>query len=130
MVVLCNGVFDILHIGHIRHLRAAREMGDYLVVSVTRDRSVNKGPDRPYMRDKARAELLRHYRFVDRVILVDSSLEALKKIRPQIFCKGADYRYKLLVEDFEFCDKHGIKVKFTGKPIDSSTRYHDLIRPR
>lgn len=129
-IVLVNGCFDILHIGHIRHLIAARRLGDKLVVSVTKDRSVNKGPDRPYMRAEARAELLRHYRFVDKVILVDSSLEALKKVKPAIFCKGSEYRAKLLVEDFEYCDKYDIKIVFTGRRVDSSSRYHDLIRPR
>jgi rfaE bifunctional protein nucleotidyltransferase chain/domain len=127
-VVLANGCFDILHLGHKRHLEAAAKLGDKLVVSVTRNRSVNKGPDRPHMDEKARAEIISAFRFVDKVILVDSSLEALKKIKPNVFAKGSQYKSRILVEDFDWCDKHDCEIVFTGPHIDSSTKYHDRLR--
>ena len=129
-IVLASGCWDIVHLGHVRHLKMCKQMGTRLVVSVTRDRSVNKGPDRPYMKHEARAEILKSFRFVDQVILVDSSLEALKKVKPDIFAKGSEYRNRILVEDYEWCMANDCEVKFTGKHIDSSSRYHDLIRPR
>mgnify|MGYP001608697367 CR=1 FL=1 len=122
--------FDILHLGHLHHLRAAKRKGETLVVAVTKDRSVNKGPDRPYMREEAREYIVRNLRMVDRVILVDSSLEALKKVRPQVFVKGGEYRNRILTEDYEWCMANGCKIRFTGPPIDSSTKYHDRLRPR
>ena len=129
-LVLACGCFDILHLGHLRHLNAAKRQHDTLVVAVTKDRSVNKGPERPYMREEARAAIVRALRIVDRVILVDSSLEALKKIKPNVFVKGGEYRNRILTEDYEWCMANGCKIKFTGPPIDSSTKYYDRIRPR
>ena len=129
-IVLANGCFDILHLGHLRHLESAKRKGETLVVAVTKDRSVNKGPDRPYMREDARAILVGALEVVDRVILVDSSLEALQKVKPQFFAKGGEYRNRILVEDYEWCMANGCKIRYTGPPIDSSSKYHDLIRPR
>ena len=129
-IVLASGCFDILHLGHIRHLQSAKHKGETLVVAVTKDRSVNKGPDRPYMREEARAAIVAALRMVDRVILVDSSLEALRKVRPQVFAKGTEYRRRMLVEDYEWCEANNCKIRFVGPRLDSSTRYHDLIRPR
>ena len=123
--VLCNGCFDILHLGHLRHLQKAKKLGR-LVVAVTKDRSVNKGPDRPYMTETARAEIVKALRCVDQVILVDSSLEALRKIKPDIFAKGSEYKTQILVEDFEWCDSHDCKIVFTGPHMDSSTKYARL----
>jgi glycerol-3-phosphate cytidylyltransferase-like family protein len=82
------------------------------------------------MKQEARAEIIKSLRFVDQVLLVDSSLEALKKVKPDIFAKGSEYRNRILVEDYEWCVAHDCEVKFTGKHIDSSTRYHDRLRAR
>lgn len=128
-VVLSNGCFDILHLGHVTHLEKAARLGT-LVVAITKDRSVNKGPDRPYMHEKARAKIVSRLKGVVKVILVDSSLEALKKVKPDVFVKGSQYKSNLLVEDFEWCDRHGCEILFTGPHIDSSTKYHARLRPR
>ena len=70
-VVLCHGVFDILHIGHKRHLHAAKDEADVLIVSLTADRHVNKGPGRPIFSEKLRAEMVASLACVDFVVLND-----------------------------------------------------------
>jgi cytidyltransferase-like protein len=126
-VVLANGVFDILHGGHLKYLKAASKLG-WLYVSVTRDRSVNKGPRRPLLGEQDRLQIIKELRCVNGAILVDSSLEALKKIKPDIFVKGSDYLGRILQEDLDWCAENNCLIKFTGKPIDSSTKYHALLR--
>ena len=71
-IVLCHGVFDILHIGHKRHLDAAKNEGDILIVSLTMDRHVNKGPGRPIFSEKLRAEMVASLACVDFVVLTAS----------------------------------------------------------
>src|SRR5256885_211297 len=70
-IVLCHGVFDLFHVGHLRHLRSASEFGDVLVVSITGDKYVNKGPDRPAFLSELRAELLAGLELVDYVAIVE-----------------------------------------------------------
>ncbi len=93
-IVHCHGVFDLLHIGHIRHLEEARGLGDVLVVTVTPDRHVNKGPDRPVFNEDLRVEALAGLRCVDFVALNrwPMAKEAIEALRPDIFVKGGDYR--------------------------------------
>lgn len=114
--------FDLLHYGHILHLEAARKFGDRLVVSVTRDQYVNKGPRRPVFKEEQRAHMLRALRCVDEVILVTSSLEALKLIRPNYFVKGAEYVGNIQPDDIEFCKRCDIKIVFTNEQVYSSTK--------
>lgn len=119
-VVLCNGVFDLLHTAHIRHLEEARAMGDCLVVGLTKDEFVNK-PGRPIVRESERREMLMALRCVGAVMLCKDSLEALEQWKPRIFCKGADYKAKgLLPAEIEFCKKHGIEIRHT-KPNPQTT---------
>ena len=93
-VVHCHGVFDLLHIGHIRHFAQARELGDVLVVTLTPDRFVNKGPDRPAFTDTLRAEAIAALSMVDFVATNrwPSAVELLKLIKPSQYVKGSDYR--------------------------------------
>ncbi len=92
-VVQCHGVFDLLHPGHIRHLEAARRDGDLLVVTVTPDRFVNKGPGRPVFNQRLRAESLAALEPVDYVAVTESptAVEAVRKLRPAVYVKGSDY---------------------------------------
>lgn len=120
--VLVNGCFDLFHYGHLLHLEAARKYGHRLVVSVTRDQHVNKGPRRPVFKEEQRARLLRALRCVDEVVLVSSSLEALKLIRPNYFAKGAEYVGNIQPDDIEFCKRHDIKIVFTNEQVYSSTK--------
>jgi len=125
VVVLTNGCFDPLHYGHLLHLKAAKEMGDVLVVSITHDNFVNKGPHRPVFTHDQRRSLVKELNCVDRTIIVENAMEALRRIRPTIFVKGADYRGKIEPEHEHYCIKHGIKICFTDEPQYSST---DLLR--
>ncbi len=93
-VAHCHGVFDLLHIGHIRHFQKARAMGDMLVVTLTSDRYVNKGPHRPSFNENLRAEALASLDCVDCVAINrrPTAVEAIRLIRPQFYVKGSDYR--------------------------------------
>ncbi len=92
-IVHCHGVFDLLHIGHIRHLEKARALGDLLVVTVTPDPFVNKGPHRPAFSHQLRAEALAALGFVDYVAVNQwpSAVEAITLLRPHLYVKGSDY---------------------------------------
>jgi rfaE bifunctional protein kinase chain/domain/rfaE bifunctional protein nucleotidyltransferase chain/domain len=92
-VVHCHGVFDLLHIGHIRHLEQANALGDVLVVTVTPDRYVNKGPHRPAFTEALRAEAIAALDCVDYVAINrwPTAVEAIHLIRPDIYVKGSDY---------------------------------------
>ena len=118
-VVLANGCFDLLHWGHVQHLKAARKLGDVLIVGLTRDRSVKKGPGRPVFNEMQRAEMLEPY--VDSVVLVDSSLEALQRVDPDVFVKDREYAGKILAEDMAYCEARGIEIAFTTELKFSST---------
>jgi rfaE bifunctional protein nucleotidyltransferase chain/domain len=93
-IVQCHGVFDLLHVGHIRHFQQAKESGDVLVVTVTSDQYVNKGPHRPAFTDLLRAEAIAALDCVDFVAInrAPSAVEAIKLIRPDVFAKGPDYK--------------------------------------
>ena len=121
-VILANGVFDILHIGHLLYLEAAARMGDYLYVGVTRDAFVNKGPGRPVNTEEHRLKLVQGLRCVTFAFLCDDSLEALDKIRPDIFVKGADYIGKIQEKHQKYCDDNHIEIRFTRTPIYSATK--------
>ncbi|MDP1571742.1 MAG: D-glycero-beta-D-manno-heptose 1-phosphate adenylyltransferase [Vicinamibacterales bacterium] len=95
-LVFTNGVFDLLHPGHVRYLQAARALGDALIVAVNSDRSVRaqgKGPDRPINPDAERAEVLAALACVDAVVIFDEDtpLEIITAIQPDVLVKGADW---------------------------------------
>ena len=100
-VVFTNGVFDLLHPGHVRYLVAARAEGDVLVVGVNSDRSVraNKGPSRPVMPDQERAELLLALSCVDAVAIFDEETPAaiIERLQPDVLVKGADWAADAIV---------------------------------
>ena len=92
-IVLCQGCFDLIHVGHMKHFLSAKSMGDILVVAVTSDKYVNKGPGRPYFNQDLRMEQLASLQAVDYVVLSDSltAIDIIGKVRPDIFVKGAEY---------------------------------------
>jgi rfaE bifunctional protein nucleotidyltransferase chain/domain len=89
-IVHCHGVFDLLHIGHIKHLEAARKLGDALVVTLTPDRYVNKGPHRPAFPERLRAEALASLGCVDFVAINEwpTAVETIERLRPSFYVKG------------------------------------------
>lgn len=93
-IVHCHGVFDLLHIGHIRHLEQAKKLGDILVVTVTPDQYVNKGPNRPVFTEELRAEGIAALSSVDYVAINKwpTAVETIKLLKPDIYAKGPDYK--------------------------------------
>ena len=127
-IVLCNGCFDPFHWGHLQHLKQAKAMGDRLVVAVTRAGYVNKGYGRPVFSDEQRVEVMVSLRLVDYVFLVCDSLEALQKVKPDIFCKGAEYRGHIRKDHSAYCKANGIKIRFTRGKTYSSTELLNATR--
>ena len=98
-IVLTNGIFDLLHVGHLRYLRQAKQQGDVLVVGVNADQAVDK-PGRPLVPDVERAELLAALEPVDYVVIFDQPTAdlLLQQLRPDVYVKGADYSEATLPE--------------------------------
>ncbi len=94
-LVLTNGTFDLLHIGHVRYLAAARELGDVLVVGINSDRSVKgyKGPGRPVVPQAERAEVVSALRAVDYTVIFDepTATGLVEALKPEVYAKGGDY---------------------------------------
>jgi rfaE bifunctional protein nucleotidyltransferase chain/domain len=128
-VVQAHGAFDLLHLGHVRHLEAARKLGDVLIVTVTADRFVNKGPGRPVFNAELRAEMLATLEYVDWVAINDAAdaVSAIERIRPSIYIKGQDYQNpqgditgKITLER-DAVEAHGGRIHFTDEVMFSST---------
>src|SRR5271156_1363749 len=118
-VVLCHGVFDVLHLGHIRHLQEAAKMGNYLVVSVTADKHVNKGMGRPHFTAAQRAEALMSLECVDEVVINENAgcWHLIREIKPAFYVKGVDYigsDSEGLKREAEAIAEVGGEMKFTG----------------
>ena len=128
-IVHCHGVFDLLHIGHLEHFKSAKKYGDILVISVTPDKFVQKGFERPYFNSEQRMESLASIEVVNFVVLNNSTnaVDIIKKIKPNYYVKGADY--KNFKEDITgqikneelVVKKNGGKIVFTEDPIYSSS---------
>ena len=95
-IILCHGVFDLLHPGHIKHFEAAKKKGDVLVVTITKDEYVNKGPGRPVFDQNLRAESIAAIECVDFVALNEwpTAVETIRKLKPHVYVKGSDYAQK------------------------------------
>ncbi|MBO6492346.1 MAG: adenylyltransferase/cytidyltransferase family protein [Pelagibacteraceae bacterium] len=93
-IVCCHGVFDLLHLGHIKHFKSAKKYGDILIVSVTPDKFIQKGFDRPYFNSEQRMESLASIEAIDFVILNKSAnaIDIINKIKPNYYIKGQDYK--------------------------------------
>lgn len=124
-IVLTNGAFDLLHVGHVRYLEGARREADLLVVGVNGDASVRrlKGPDRPVMPEDDRAELVAALRCVDLVLVFqeDDVGRLLLALRPDVHCKGTDYTAETVPER-EVVRSYGGRVAIVGDPKDHDTR--------
>lgn len=127
-VVLANGHFDLLHVGHVRYLEGAKALGGFLVVGVNDDASTArlKGEGRPILPATDRAELLAALEAVDRVVVFpgDDVSGLLERLRPDVHCKGTDYTEETVPER-EIVRRLGGETRIVGDPKDHATR--DLI---
>ncbi len=128
-IVLCHGVFDLFHIGHLRHFEMAKKNGDILIVSITGDSYVNKGPDRPVFPGELRCELLASLDIIDLVTVVEehSALPIIETLKPDVYAKGGEYALaegditgKIGVET-ALVEKYGGRVIYTGDITFSSS---------
>lgn len=123
-IILANGCFDLLHVGHIRYLRGAKELGGRLVVAVNADDSVRrlKGEGRPLMPAEERAEILAALADVDAVVVFEEpDVRALiRELRPEVQAKGTDYTRETVPEGDEV-RSYGGRVEIVGDPKDHST---------
>ena len=128
-VALANGLFDLVHVGHLRYLEDAASLADHLVVAINDDASARalKGPDRPIVPQRERAELIAGFGCVALVtIFGEATVEPLlRALVPDVHCKGTDYTADTVPEG-ETARALGIRVAITGDPKDHATR--DLIR--
>jgi rfaE bifunctional protein nucleotidyltransferase chain/domain len=124
MIVLANGCFDVLHVGHIRYLQGARELGDVLVVGVNSDRQVaiQKGAGRPILPALERAELLAALESVSYVTIFDEPTveQLLLALKPDVHAKGTDYTVDTVPER-EVVRSYGGRVAIVGDPKEHST---------
>jgi rfaE bifunctional protein nucleotidyltransferase chain/domain len=124
-IVLANGVFDLLHVGHVRYLEAAHSLGDVLFVGVNGDAAVTrlKGAGRPLMPAVERAELLGALRAVDHVVVFeeDSADALLSAVRPHVHAKGTDYT-QASVPEAATARAIGAEVAIVGDPKEHATR--------
>ncbi len=128
-VAVANGHFDLLHVGHLRYLRAAAATADVLVVAVNDDDSVArlKGVGRPIVPAAERAELLAALEPVDYVTVFsgDSPAALLERLRPDVHCKGTDYGAPERVPEYQAVRRFGGTTRLVGDPKEHATR--DLI---
>jgi rfaE bifunctional protein nucleotidyltransferase chain/domain len=123
-IVLANGCFDILHVGHVRYLEGARALGDLLVVGINSDEQARalKGEGRPLVPERERAETIASLRAVDYVtIFPEPTVEALlRALRPDIHAKGTDYTEETVPER-DVVRSYGGRVMIVGDPKDHSS---------
>ena len=123
-IVFTNGCFDILHVGHVRYLGAAKDLGDILIVGLNTDASVKilKGNDRPINNENDRAEVLLALKAVDDVILFGEKTaeDLIAKVKPDIYVKGGDYTLDTLPEA-KIVQSYGGRVEFIPMVAGRST---------
>ena len=141
-VVLCHGVFDIVHLGHIRHFNQAKKEGDVLVTTLTQDKYVKRGPGRPFFNDRLRAETLASLAVTDFVSIIDAptATDFIRKVKPDVYAKGPDYKAKnkdvtgKIFEEEEAIKSVGGSLFFTDDITFSSSKLInqalDIFPPR
>ncbi len=130
VIVQCHGTFDMIHPGHIVHFEEAKALGDVLVVTLTAEKFVNKGPGRPYFNDNLRTRWLAALECVDYVVVVPypAAVEAIECVRPRFYCKGREYeQYQNdvtgnIADDVATVRRLGGEIRYVGSIVFSSTR--------
>ena len=123
-IVLCHGCFDLLHIGHLYHFKAAKKHGDVLVVTVTPDVYVRKGEDRPVFNERMRMEFIAALEIVDYVALNswDTAVKSINMLKPDFFVKGSDYMLRT-----ENCNPNIYLEERAINAVGGELRYTDEI---
>jgi len=141
-IVQCHGVFDIVHLGHVRHFNMAKKEGDVLVVSLTRDKYVKRGPGRPIFNEQLRAETLASLEVTDFVSIVDAptATDFIKRVKPDVYVKGIEYKAKdkdvtgKIYEEDDAVKSVGGRLAFTDDITFSSSsiinNFLDVYPPR
>ena len=130
IIVHCHGVFDLLHIGHIRYLESSKKLGDVLVVTLTQDKYVNKGPNRPAFPDNLRAEAIAALDCVDYVAINKwpTAVDTINLLKPDIYAKGQDYKDTSgdvtgnIAKEIEAVRSAGGDIHFTSDIMFSSSK--------
>jgi rfaE bifunctional protein nucleotidyltransferase chain/domain len=130
-IVLANGGFDLIHVGHIRYLKEAKKEGDILVVALNSDSSVRKlkGPGRPILDEDERSEIITSFYFVDYVTIFsdDTVTNILRTLKPDVHAKGSDYT-KETVPERSTVSEYGGEIAITGGPkVRSTSDFFSLI---
>ena len=128
--VLCHGVFDILHLGHLNYLKSAKKVADFLIVTLTTDKYIKKGFGRPFFNQKQRAEMLSSLKIVDFVSYCNepSAAKAIKTIKPNFYAKGIEYKdskndlTKKIILEKSVLKKNKGKIVFINEPTFSSSK--------
>lgn len=140
-VVLAHGTFDLLHMGHVRHLEQARALGDVLLVTLTADPYVNKGPGRPVFTAALRAEMVAALTYVERVAVNDAPTaeNVIKLVKPDVYVKGSDYAKAdddvtgKIHDEHQAVEAYGGRIHFTYDITFSSSsllnRHFDVFEP-
>ena len=128
-IIHCHGCFDLMHPGHIKYFQAAKKMGDVLVVTISPDRFVDKGPDRPVFNEDLRAESIAALECVDYVAINKwpTAEETLRLIRPHIYVKGQEFenmedKTGKIQKEVEVIKEIGAEIRFTHEIVFSSTK--------
>lgn len=128
-IVLCHGCFDLMHPGHIKYFQAAKEMGDILIVTVTPDAYVDKGPGRPVFSQGLRVESIAALECVDYVAINKwpTAEETLRLLRPDIYVKGQEFKNMddktgKIQKECKLAKEIGVEVKFTHEIVFSSSK--------
>lgn len=141
-VVLAHGIFDLFHIGHVRHLENAKKNGDFLLVSISEDKYVNKGPGRPVFPAQMRAELLSALQIIDKIIINDgpTAINVINQVKPDIYIKGVEYADAdkdvtgKIAEEKKAIENAGGKLVFTDDIVFSSStlinKHLDIYDPK
>lgn len=129
-LVQCHGTFDLIHPGHIVHFEEAKALGDLLVVTITGEKFVNKGPGRPYFNDQLRSRWIAALACVDFVVVIPhaAAVEAIQCVRPHYYCKGREYADPMndltgnICDDIDTVHAHGGEMRYLGSILFSSTK--------
>lgn len=129
-IILCHGVFDLLHIGHIDYLSESKTAADTLIVSLTEDKHVNKGPNRPVFNQMQRARAIAALQIVDHVVINNSAdaINLIKSIQPNLYSKGSDYKILssdvtgMIKKEIDAVKSVGGDIYFAQTPLSSSTK--------